>query len=355
MNEEIKDKAIVKDLITRLKRLKNNPRELKEKIKVKAKKIFQKTIPCFREEKSRLAGKFALGLLAGLILVFILISVIFGFGLYKYNWNDPVTNKIIKIIPYPAILVNYKPISYAKFRDDLGTLTHYYKKQEELSGGATGMPSADEIKNNVLDQIIDNEILEEVARYYKINVGNDEIEKEFGKVVAEAGGEAQVEDILQNLYQWQPEDFKEKVLEPFLLQQKLAEAVSADPVLNREARKKAEEVLKLVKAGQESFENLAQKYSDDPGSAGQGGDLGFFGRGVMIKEFEDTAFTLEPGKSSDLIKTQYGYHIIKVEEKKTDGDSKEEQVRARHILIKTKDLDQILEEQRERAKIYKFI
>lgn len=355
MNEETKKEGAGKALATGPKEKKLNFKELKDKIKFKVKKIFQKIIPWFRKEKSRLAGKFAFGVLAGLILVFILISVIFGIGLYKYSWNDPVTNKIIKIIPYPAVLVNYKPLSYFKFRDDLGTLTHYYKKQEELSGGATKMPSAEEIKNSVLDRMINNEILEEVARQYGISVGDDEIEKEFGKVMAEAGSEADVENILEDLYQWKPEDFKEKVLEPFLFQQKLSEAVLADPALNRVARKKAEEVLKLVKAGKESFEDLAKKYSDDPGSAPQGGDLGFFGRGVMIKEFEDAAFSLEPGKSSDLIKTKYGYHIIKVEEKKTDEDSKEEQARARHILIKTKDLDQILEEQLERAKIYKFI
>ena len=79
-------------------------------------------------------------------------------------------------------------------------------------------------------------------------------------------------------------------------------------------KKLAESVLARVKAG-EDFAKLAKQYSDD-GSKGNGGDLDFFGRGRMVKEFDEAAFSMKPGQVSGLVKTEYGYHIIKVTDHK---------------------------------------
>lgn len=96
---------------------------------------------------------------------------------------------------------------------------------------------------------------------------------------------------------------------------------------------KAKELLGKVKADPSQFADLAKANSTDTGSASKGGDLGFFGHGRMVPDFERAAFTLKnPGDLSDVVKTPYGYHIIQLEERKPGAekpfDQVKEQIRA---------------------------
>ena len=91
-------------------------------------------------------------------------------------------------------------------------------------------------------------------------------------------------------------------------------------------RKKAEEVLKKVKAGGD-FAALAKQYSED-GSKDKGGDLDYFGRGRMVKEFEEAAWALNPGQTTDLVKSEFGFHIIRLVDKKAASTRPLEEVKA---------------------------
>jgi len=92
-----------------------------------------------------------------------------------------------------------------------------------------------------------------------------------------------------------------------------------------EARKKSEALLARARKG-EDFAKLASENSDDPGSKDKGGEYDFFGHGKMVPEFEKAAFALKPGEISDLVETQFGFHIIKLEERRSapspDADQK---------------------------------
>ena len=102
---------------------------------------------------------------------------------------------------------------------------------------------------------------------------------------------------------------------------------------DKKKREQAEEVLKRLRAG-EDFAKLAKEFSTD-GSKDKGGDLGWFGKGEMVPEFEKAAYALKPGEVSDIVQSKFGYHIIKLEERKTEtkDGKQEEKIHARHILI----------------------
>ncbi|MDP8222949.1 MAG: peptidylprolyl isomerase [Candidatus Lernaella stagnicola] len=102
----------------------------------------------------------------------------------------------------------------------------------------------------------------------------------------------------------------------------------ADTALKEAARIKAEDILDQLKDGGD-FAELAKKYSEDPGTKDKGGDLGFFGRGRMVKVFEETAFSLEPGKRSGVVESPYGFHIIETLEKRAESILALEDVKAR--------------------------
>jgi peptidyl-prolyl cis-trans isomerase C len=92
-------------------------------------------------------------------------------------------------------------------------------------------------------------------------------------------------------------------------------APEATDEVKKEKRTQIDSVRALVKGG-EKFADVAKKFSEDPGSAKNGGDLGFFGRGQMVPEFDAAAFSLKTNEISDVINTQYGYHVLLVTDRK---------------------------------------
>ncbi|MFJ8268084.1 peptidylprolyl isomerase [Peribacillus asahii] len=203
---------------------------------------------------------------------------------------------------------------------------------------------------DTLNTLITNKVVELEAKKQNVTVSDEDIQKELDVLTEQYGDEETLKSQLEASGS-SMDDLKDDIVQ-YLQTRKLiepsikitdeeikkyfeenkdslgqAEQVEASHILV-EDKATAEEVLKKLKNGGD-FAELAKEYSTDEGSAANGGSLGYFGKGQMVAEFEDAAFKLEVGKISEPVKTEHGYHIIKVTDKKeakeaTLKDSKEQ-------------------------------
>jgi peptidyl-prolyl cis-trans isomerase C len=123
-------------------------------------------------------------------------------------------------------------------------------------------------------------------------------------------------------------------------------AENADAAAKAKAKSQADDLLAQIKKGGD-FAALAKQHSQDPGSAPNGGDLGFFSKGQMVPAFEQAAFSLKPGQTSGVVETPFGYHIIRVSETKAGRDLSYDEVKGQ--------IDEYLKQQIRDQKSQEFV
>ena len=253
--------------------------------------------------------------------------------------------------PVPAQL----PEVVARVNGEAIAKTEFEKAIRNVEGRA-GQPvpadQRDRVYRGVLDQLIAYRLLMQETKSRKIDVPEAEVDARFEQIRKQFPSEEVFKQTLaqQNVtveqlredaksdmrvakmletevntsvavqpqevdtfYKQNPDKFKqgERVRASHIL---IRTAENADAKTKQDARAKATDVLKQVKGGKD-FGELAKNYSQDPGSAVNGGDLGYFMQGQMVGPFEQAAFALKPGEISEVVETPFGYHIIKVADK----------------------------------------
>ncbi len=272
---------------------------------------------------------------------------------YQYRSNTPLRAWLIETLPLPVARVDGEFIALKDYEDNVSAAKYFFDQQEQQETVPIQRPTDEELSENELERMIELVLLQHAAASHGVEVTDEDVQTYFdANILPQANNSMEeVESTLQTLYGWTVDDFKQQVLIPVVLKQKLQESLANDPAIDAEAKSAADAVHQEATTSGTEFSQLAEQYSDDTASAIDGGMLGSFGKGVMVKEFEEAAFALQIGEISAPVKTDYGYHIIKV----TDRDDEAGTVEARHILIATKSVDDVVNDLRDTATIRKFL
>jgi peptidyl-prolyl cis-trans isomerase C len=265
--------------------------------------------------------------------------------------------------PVPADL----PEIVARVNGETVTRTDVERAVEALEGRAGGPVPAeqrDRIYRDIVDQLVGYRLLTQEASARKVTVADADVSAQIAKIQGQFSSEQlfaqalaakqisldqvradarrdlivakllqdEVEsrstvkaEQVQDFYAKNPDQFTqgERVRASHIL---ISVPRDANAAAKAQGRTRAEQVLKDVQAGKD-FAALAKQHSQDPGSAVQGGDLGYFTQGQMVGPFNDVAFSLKPGTTSELVETDFGFHIIRVVDRQAGRTVPLEEVR----------------------------
>lgn len=285
------------------------------------------------------------------------LILFFFFLLIGAGYSQQVIDKIIAIVDNEIIM-----------KSELDFQVQLYANQKKLN------PEDPSIRTQVLNALIEEKLLYAQAGIDSIDISEDEvsrqIEYQINMFIQNYGSKEKVEqvygmslekikrelrdDVRKNLMVQRLQDKKfgmiessRREVEEFFEKYKDSLGVIPEKVkishifmnpqlssrLKNKFRSIAQEILDSIRAGAD-FSTLARKYSEDPGSASQGGDLGFVKKGIFYPEFESAAFALQVNEISDIVESPVGFHIIQLLERR--GES----IHTRHILIKIKTDDE---------------
>lgn len=219
--------------------------------------------------------------------------------------------------------------------------------KDEMSFYSSMLASQQQLKPSIVNMMIQDKLISNDMKKNNVKVDDKEINEKFLQYIQQFGGEEKFDKMLDD-YNMSSDKFKETIKKDQIYQKHRAWFEENNPVSDEEVNKyfednkdnliqvkashilvedekTANEVKEKLDNG-EDFADLAKKYSKDTANAAKGGELGYFNKSQMVKEFSDKAFSMKEGEVSEPVKTSYGYHIIKVEDKKDSAKDLKEDI-----------------------------
>lgn len=268
-------------------------------------------------------------------------------------------------------IVNGESISKSEFGINFDINKKMYENQlgkdimsKDMGQGRT---FEEELKQIVLDNLILEKIILQDAEKQKITVSDKEVEEAIDQFVVSVGGHEKLKEFLKQ--NKMTEDFMEKRMRTEMIinnyrnhffktiisDERIKEQYEKNNVYVRashilvKTEEEAKDILKQLNEGK-NFDDLTS-LSTEPGAAERKGDLGYFTRGEMVSEFEEAAFELKPGEVSDVVKTDFGYHIIKLTDRKESFEEVKDFIFEDLQIQEAAKFDEKIQELRDKANI----
>lgn len=296
------------------------------------------------------------GVSAGVIFAFLLFLFL---GVYKFNWNNRFFAAVEKIIPFPAVHIRGAgSVNIGEIKEDNAAVRKFYESQDFDQIGMRVDFSTEQGRKRLLvkereiiNKLIENKVIENLARKRGIVLADSVVSAELENNISQFGNKENLMSDLARLYGWTLADFEQKVVKPEMYSEKLAE-IYANNLDTSPQQSKIKSLYDRVTTKKEDFAKVAGVASDGQ-SAKSGGDLGWSTKDQLIQEVSDKAYAMKTGEISQAIESPLGFHILKLEEKKTDNG--EELVHLRQIFVKKTTFGDWLKEQMKNYSVSVFL
>lgn len=283
------------------------------------------------------------------------LLIIFGAIIYGFGADNVVAKKAADIFPYPAVVVDgVHFLTIRSLQSNVDAVRKFYENQDFSKLGfeadfntADGKKMLKMKERDLMVKMIENKIIEITANEKGITLTDSMIADEIENRRAQYGTSDGLENNLKNLYGWNIADFKEKIVRPDMYKKMLLADMRENDPKWIEAAKKIEKAKASLDEDRD-FSSVAKDISSG-NSAKNGGELGWFSYDQMLPEIASTAFQLNVNQKSEVIESSLGYHIIKVEDKKTEDGI--EKVKLSQIFVRAKTFSDWLLEKEKNVRI----
>ncbi|MDD2766494.1 MAG: peptidylprolyl isomerase [Candidatus Moranbacteria bacterium] len=292
--------------------------------------------------------------IAVVVLSIFLLSLI---AVYTSFGSVQSTTALKSVLPYPIVVIGYDPVitSRALARNMVSVKRFYEVQNFSEIGVRVDFSTPDGQKRfkirekEVLNKMIEDRAIEVLAKEKDIRVSHDEASQSVSRKLSEYNSEVGVKNELERLYGWTIADFEEKVVMPSLYQEKLEK--SLEEVFRDDTSKAQEKILnaqKSIRLGN-TFEEVVKQYSDGAGQE-NGGDIGWFTSDDILPALRTVMNSQKVGIPGDVVESPLGFHIVLIEEIKTENE--QNLYHLKQVFIQKKTFSDFLSEKMRMMSIF---